>query len=922
MRIEFRVLGPVSVLIDEEPIPLDPRQQALLGVLLIEPNRLVSRDQLLERVWGEARSVNAMHTQLTLLRRALAPIPDVTINWQGGYRLTIDETTIDLHRFRDLVDQARAGSVELWDEALALWRGEPFTGLTTPWLARRRTALLAEHYAAMLDRTDVLLSFGRNEAVLPTLIAQAQDHPLDERVAGQLMLALHGAGRTSEALEHYARLQERLINELGADPGLPLRDVHQRLLTGQSTPNPPARSRSPIPRQLPAAPGSFTGRTRELGALTRILDTAAERGGTLVISATSGTGGIGKTWLSLYWAHQFHDRFPDGQLFVDLRGFSPEARPMDPATAIRRFLDALGVDPANIPASVDAQAAMWRTLATDKRLLVLLDNAASTEQVVPLLPGGSSSTVLVNSRDHLTGLITGHGAQPVSVDILSDSEARDLLGTRLGPERLAAEPDAVDELLAHCGGFPLALSIVAGQALNHPDFPLAAIATELSENRLAALDDGDPAASLPSVLSWSYAALTDEQARAFGLLGVVPGADIDLTAAANLFDRSAPETRSLMRSLARASLVRQDQPGRYGMHDLVRAYAREQSGPDADDALRRLVDFYLHTAHAGDALIKPSRARITLPAAAAGARPGGFDRIDEAMRWFTEELHNLTALHQDLAARGWHEPTWQLAWTMSIYCERTGRLVEDVDSWRMSMKSVLALADHAVEARARQHLGDALARVERYEEGLAELTEAIRIAADTGDLVTESFAERGVARLYDLQGNWQEVLQRSDRCLEMWEKIGNPVWIAIGLSNVGWVAAHVGNYEYARSSCERAAQMMRQYQPDDRSSVGHMIDSLGYIAYQMGRYEEAIDYYEQSRAEYAISGDIYFDADALDMLGATYRALGQLDKARECWQQAWQIFHDHQRPVAAQRVADMLDKISADGGDLAADAFG
>jgi DNA-binding SARP family transcriptional activator/Tfp pilus assembly protein PilF len=905
VRIEFRLLGPVSVLVDGEPVPLGPRQQALLAVLLVEPNRVVSREQLLDRVWGDKqpiRPANAIQTQLTLLRRA---IPGVSIGWRNvGYLLVVDESTIDLHRFRDLVAKARAEhAVDRWDEALALWRGEPCTGIALPWFATLRTALSAERYAAVLDRTDALLQVGRHDLVLPALTAQAQNHPLDERVAGQLMLALHRAGRTAAALSHYARVRERLADELGADPTLSLRAVHQELLG--------TAARLPfVPRQLPAAPGSFTGRGRELAALTRLLDTAPEHGGTLVISATSGTGGIGKTWLSLQWAHQYADRFPDGQLFVDLRGFSPEAHPVDPATAIRGFLDALGVDAEDLPATMDAQAALWRTLANDKRLLVVLDNAAGTAQVVPLLPGGSTSTVLVNSRDHLTGLITGHGAHPIAVDILSDAEALDLLGTRLGPERLVAEPDAVDELLAHCGGFPLALSIVAGQALSHPDFPLAAIAAELRDNRLAALDDDDPAVSLPSVLSWSYASLSDEQARAFRLLGAVPCGDIRPAAVASLLDRSIQDTRAILRALERASLLRQDHPGRYGMHDLVRAYAGRHAGPEAEPALRRLVDFVLHTAYAADTVINPPRPAIALPAPVPGVRPTAFDDIDAAMRWFTDEFQNLTALHHELLARGWPQPTWQLAWVSTTYRERTGRLAEDLAVWQTSLAAVSALGDAAVEATVRLQLGIAYSRVERYEQAQAQLTESVRLAADIGDVTVEAFGERSIARAYDLHGRWPEAEEHTRRALALFEQTGNPVWIAGGLNNVGWSAAHLGDYDYAKSCCEQALALYRRHRPDDHSGLGHLVDSLGYIANQMGRYEDAIDRYEQARAEYLIAGDVYFDAEVLDMLGSTYRSLGRLDKARESWQQAWQIYHDHQRPVAAQRIADQLAEIS------------
>ena len=917
MAIEFRVLGPVSAWAGGEAIPLGPRQQAILAVLLIEPNRVVSRDQLLDRIWGEklpSRPANAVQTQLTLLRRALSTIPRVAITWQtGGYRFTVDEETIDLHRFHELVEQARTSptdrAAQCFDDALDLWHGEPFVGIDAPWFGKLRTNLLAEQHAAMLDRTDVMLRLGKQDAVLPALTVQAQAHPLDERLAGQFMLALHKAGRTADALLHFEQVRRRLVDELGADPSIPLRELHQQLLGAQPAVPRPREALATVPRQLPAAPASFTGRARELTALTRILDSASAAGGPVVISATSGTGGIGKTWLTLYWAHQQRDRFPDGQLFVDLRGFSPEGRPMAPEAAVRGFLHALGVADTQIPSSLDAQAALWRTLLADKHMLIVLDNAADTAQVRPLLPGGSTNTVFVNSRDHLTGLVTSHGAHRVDLDILSGNEAHDLLRARLGRDRLAAEPDAVDELLALCGGFPLALSIVAGQAQSHPEFSLAMLTDELRESRLAALDDDDPAASLPSVLSWSYAALTEEQARVFGLLGIAPGPDVSLAAAASLIDRSARDTRSTLRGLVRVSLLREDGPDRYAMHDLVRAYARETADAGAEDALRRVVEFYLRTAYAGETEINPSRRRITAPTMSAGIRPVAFHGVDEVMTWFAGEYQNLSAVHHDIAARGWDEPTWRLSWTLGTYRYRTGRVLDEVASWRTALAAVLRLGDPAVEALARQLLGNACARAELFTESVTLLTESVRLALQIGDVLTEAFSERGLGRTWGVQGRMTEALAHNKRALALFEQIGYPVWIANELNNVGWVAAHLGDYEYAKSCCEKALKMNHTHLPADPSLTGMMLDSLGFIAAGMGRHEDAIGYYDKARAQYASNDDTYFDAETLDHLGHPYRALGQLDKAREAWQAAMRRYRDHKRFADVQRIQALLDEL-------------
>lgn len=369
----------------------------------------------------------------------------------------------------------------------------------------------------------------------------------------------------------------------------------------------------PVPHQLPAMPRYFTGRTNELARLDHALEQAADSAATMVISAIGGVGGIGKTWLALYWAHRHVDQFPDGQLHVDLHGFGPRGIPVPSAVAVRCFLDSLGVAPAAIPKEAESQAALYRSLVANKKMLILLDNAADAAQVEPLLPGSPTCTVLVTSRNPLLGLIAGHSAQHLRIDVLNKVEAYALLAARLGPERLGAEPAATNELIACCDGFPLALGIVAGRAHIQPQASLASFAAELRNHRLDALDDNDSTVSLPMVLSWSYRSLTDEEARTFGLLGIAPGPDIDLKAAASLLALPVRETKAMLRALEYVSLVSTTTLGRYHMHDLVRLYAAERAREsDRATALRRALDFYLHTAHEADRHLEPHRPTIHL----------------------------------------------------------------------------------------------------------------------------------------------------------------------------------------------------------------------------------------------------------------------------------------------------------------------
>jgi transcriptional activator/NB-ARC domain-containing protein len=407
--------------------------------------------------------------------------------------------------------------------------------------------------------------------------------PLDERLAAQYMLALHHCGRPADALAHYHRTRGHLAEELGVDPGPALQELHEQLLRNDPhlhiTTPPPTPAQPPTPQQLPAHAPHFVGRATELRQLTALLDRAVDTafdagtdttgdasmgaGRTMVISAIGGAGGIGKTWLALHWAHQHLDRFPDGQLFVDLRGFTPAGQPMTPETAVRGLLDGLGVGPDRIPVDLDAQVALYRSTLADKRMLIVLDNAADATQVTPLLPGSPTCTVVITSRRYLPSLVTGHHAHHLPLDVLTDNEARHLLSARLSADRVAAETEAIETLLACCGGFPLALGIVIGRALAHPEFPLAVLAAELANttDALGVLDDADTAASLPTVLSWSMRALSAEQARVFGLLGIAPGPDISLLAAACLTDlpprQAGGAARTRARLLSPATCTRQ-----------------------------------------------------------------------------------------------------------------------------------------------------------------------------------------------------------------------------------------------------------------------------------------------------------------------------------------------------------------------------
>ncbi|WP_245848392.1 AfsR/SARP family transcriptional regulator [Lentzea kentuckyensis] len=936
------MLGPVELRVGGRVVEVGhARQRCVLAVLLVEANQVVTTEQLLDRVWADrlphkARAVASNY--VSRLRQVLAGEVAV-VRRGGGYVLEVDPEAVDLLRFRRLIRQARtaddAQALMLLEEATGLWRGEPLAGLNTPWLAAVRTGLEREHIAARLDRVEVALRCGRHAEILPELFALAEQESLDERVAAQFMLALHRAGRTTDALAHYRQLRNRLIEQLGTEPGTALQDLHQRILDTDPALTPPsaattgaafnsgtAAKADVVPRQLPAPPRWFTGRGTELARLDEALSAEPEESPQLsgkrtvavVISAIGGAGGIGKTWLALAWAHQHAEQFPDGQLFVDLHGFSPTQEPMAAEAAMRGFLDALGVDPGRIPTDLNAQAALYRSLVTDRRMLIVLDNAATAEQVVPLLPGSPACTVLITSRTRLASLIDRHGTRHLQLDILSRDEARALLVARLGTGRVAAEPGAVDELIELCGAYPLALSITARHAVTRPGLPIAELAAELRELGLEMLDhDTDPEASLPAVLSWSLRRLTDEDRTAFGLLGIAPGPDTTLPAVAALTGLSPTRARKALSVLEEASLLERRQQGRYAMHDVVRAYAANfaaDSLPDVvrETALTRVMDFHMHTAHAADRLLSPHRELVCPIAPAPGVRPHPLPDTTSALAWMQAEHATLVATQRAAVIHHRHHVVWHLAWSLNTYFVRRGHWRDTLAAWRAARDSAAHLPDPATRSRAHRLLGYTQAMLGQHDEAIGHLHKALDMALRHDNTVEQAFTRRVLAAVWGEQGDNRRALDHARRSLDLYRVLSNPVWEADALNQVGWYAASLEDLDAANAYC-RAALAVQQQHHDPEGEAG-TLDTLGFIAHRSGDHEQAIDFYRQAVDLYGTHGYTYGVADTLDHLGHTYAALDHHILTRKTWQEALRMYQEQGRDNDAHRVQRQLDDLA------------
>jgi DNA-binding SARP family transcriptional activator/tetratricopeptide (TPR) repeat protein len=904
MAVRFRVLGTIEADDDGHPIDLGHlRQRWVLAVLLIEANRMVSVEQLQNRVWGQhppQRADGTLRTYLCRLRRALVGTVDVEIvRRPGGYRLVVDPMAVDLHRFEDLVSRARTADTDdaaaLLDQALGLWRGDAFGGLDCPWLNSLRENLDRQRLAAILDRNDLALADGDHGRLLAELSGCAASHPLDERLTAQLMLTLYRCARQADALETYDRTRRLLADEFGTDPGPTLRQLHRQILVADPVLAAPPRAATvpvrktaeiPTPRQLPATPRSFTGRSAELTALGTILDRAPESGSAMTIAAIGGAGGVGKTWLALRWAHDNTARFPDGQLYVDLHGFDPAVEPLSPAATMRGFLDAFGVDAATVPADPAAQAGLYRSLVSGRRMLVLLDNARDSAQVAPLLPGTATCTVLVTSRHRLPGLVTEHGARPLALEALRAGEAREMLTGRLGVDRVTAEPQAVDILLRWCAGLPLALGVVAARATVHPGSRLAAFAAELADaaTRLDALDAGESAVSLRAVLSCSYHALAPATARVYRLFGLAPGADISLRAIAGLTACSAADARAHLCRLTAAHVVEEHLPGRYRMHDLVRLHAAEQ-GQTADGeaerrtALRRILDHYLHTAYAADRLINPHRDTITVIPAGPAVTPERLADPAAALAWFGVERPALLVAARRAADAGFDTHAWQLAWTVTTFLDRHGYWHDLTAVEGTALAAARRTADRGGQAQSHRGLGRACTGLGRHGDARAHFRSALDLHQQLGDHTGQARAHAGLANLCERQGRHLEALQHARRTLDLHRGLGHRVGQARALATIGSQHSRLGDHSQALSYGRQALNQLEAL--GDRTGTADAWDCLGRAHHRLGDSRQATACYRRALVLYRDLGDRYYEADTLARLGDAHHVAGAVGPARQ-----------------------------------------
>jgi|SRR5579884_329156 len=903
------VLGPVGVGYPFRT-PSSNILRAVLGALALAGPGGLSAGELFETVWG-SRDARSMDSTLTVnihrLRqwlRTYAHGQVLVTRTTTGYALELSGGDVDADRFLRLVDAAEplepAAKADALGAALDLWRG-PALADVPDGSADQAAVMRLElrRVTAIVDYARALLGTGQPEQAVHALSPLVESHPLDERVIGAWIEALAATGRQADALDAYERLRLRLRDEMGADPGRALsqaltrvlrQEVEQPVLDEELEEPEATASRDVLtPAQLPADTYAFTGRgavLARLDALTRDADSPGHR---YRIATLTGAGGIGKTALAVHWAHRVAPLFPDGQLYANLHGFSSSA-PERPIDVLGRFLRALGVTGGSVPVDVEEAGALFRSLLANRRVLVLLDNAADVAQVRPLLPGAEACRVLITSRDRLDGLVALDGAQPISLDVLTERESVDLLVRILGEPRTAAEPEAILELVRACAGLPLALRIAAAQLVIHPERSVAELVAQLAEARLDALVlGGDESSQVRAVFGLSYVRLDPEAQRLFRTIGAIPQVDLTVGSAAALLGCAAAEAEQVLDRLAAAHLLSVHLPGRYDCHDLLRDYAveraRAEDAPEEREATaRRLATWYESGVDAAVALVYPDRDR--LPAIDQPDRPAepafdvDFAEISEALGWLRAEHRNLLAVIAHAAEHGPRSSAWRMAFELRAHFYGA----ELHTDWF----TVVAAAQRALEGESRPlgiaALGTMLGDVAQLRSDLplarGHFMRASEAAHEAGWLEGAATATMRLGLNYFDGGEVESAKVCFTRSLEWYRRSGSKAGANRAMGNLGLVHCETGPLSVA-------IELLSQYQseqaePDSDSARvrAQKLCVLGFAYSLAGDFSEARRLLDQALDLAEANGETRSARLAHCDLVAVHCALGDFSQAR------------------------------------------
>ena len=963
--VRFRILGPVEVWAGQSWSGISaPKWRSLLATLLLNPGQAVSTDRLISELWGDQppdKPSNLVSIYVLRLRRLLDdPEGRVLTTRAPGYQLLLEPGDLDAGRFEALAGQGRqalnAGNfrraAEVLAEGLALWHGPALADVPPSDFIMAEASRLEESRLTALElRIEADLGCGLNAQLVPELRRLASDHPLREGLWSLLIRALDAAGRRAEALEAYGRARKVIADELGVDPGPDLQRLYQVMLTadaltppaspqagplaaqpaavlgeplavmtqqGADTPSrqAPVSSRR-VPAQLPADVPDFTNRERPLDRLLGLVREARERVNPAVpVAVVAGTPGLGKTAFAVHAAHALRQEFPDGQLYVNLRGGSERPAPADEVLA--RLLRDLGVDGARVPVDAEERAAMYRTRLAGKQTLVLLDDARQAAQVRPLLPGTGSCAVIVTSRSRLSDLA---GSSLVDLDVLDHGRATELFNRIIGKERAEAEPEAVREVLAICAGLPLAIRIAGARLAARPGWSVRTLADRLTDQRrrmdeLTAGDQAVRACFQVSFDSLPHPERPDEvdPAHAFRLLGVWQGPSISLQAAAALIGQPEPRVAAALEILIDAHLLESPTPDRYQFHDLLRDYAAERARSDEPaqvtaNALRRLLGWYLRTADAAAAVVAPYVDRPALGPDEMSHAPPVFATADQSLDWCEQERANFVAATDEAASLSHHDIAWKLPVAMRVCLDRLGYRAEWLATHRIALTSVREVADRAGEARVLSNLGRVLGQ-QRVHEAISYFEQALAIHRETDDQRSEAQAANDLAVTHLILGRHEEAAAALQAALTLQRQAGRRYGEGVALCNLGEAYVELGRHEEAIGCAQDALGIFREV--GSVRDEGYALHNIGRAYLQLGRLSEAAELLAQALKMHRSAGDRYGEAQDLRRIGTVHAREGRTREAREAWSRARRLLEGLSEDGQAADVSAQLRELAAE----------
>jgi tetratricopeptide (TPR) repeat protein len=792
-------------------------------------------------------------------------------------------------------------------------------------LAEALAAHNAAHRAAERIRLRMALHAGEVSYDAHGVTASSINHAFRLLDAPQLKAALAGSPGVLALVASAWFFDEVVRNSGGCDPSnyYPVQVTVKETSTTAwiSLPDQPATNRvtdfvpegtRPIlPRQLPSRAPHFIGRIPELRRLTHLLDATTKDGGTVVISAINGTAGIGKSALAVHWAHQMRDRFPDGQLYVNLRGYD-SGSPVTPEQALDGFLRALDVSGNKLPRTVDLMSAKYRSLLTERRMLVVLDNAASSDQVRPLLSASPTCMVLVTSRNRLSGLVARDGAYRLTLDLLSPQEAVALLRTIIGAARVDREPDAIAELTRRCAYLPLALRIAAERVAARPHLDVADLVQDLAGERdrldILTVDD-DESTTVRAVFSWSYRSLPVETARVFRLLGLHPGPDISVPAAAILTGTGAVAVGRQLERLAAVHLIEETGRNRYAFHDLLRSYAAEraatgESKNERDNARWRTFQWYLHTAHAASNALYPHQPTRPIEPPAIGDNPMSFASREEALRWYDLEQANLMAVVTEAAAADWHTIVWQLPTVLHTYLRLRSRWADRIAVNQLGLAAARHLQDRRAEYWALVGIAETYIEMERFTEAITSYAEpALTIAQAIGDQRAEAFVLHDLGRAYHGLRQYGRAIEQLDQALAIYQAIRDRRGEGIVLSLIGDSYRGDHQLDQALSYAQQGLVVLRTI--DSQWDQARALRRLGLTYQDLGNLDEAIKHFQLAITIYRNLDHPYEAAKTLHNLGEAQYNAGHPDQAHTSWHEALTIL-DELNPSEATTLRTRL----------------